>query len=86
MLNISPKLLSQTINFCFKQNFNSYINQYRIDEAKKIIEADKKDKKTVFEILLDSGFNSKSVFNESFKKFNGFTPKEYRESLRKIKS
>jgi AraC-like DNA-binding protein len=83
MIKIPSKLLSQTINFCYKQNFNNYINQYRIDEAKRIIENDKTDKKTVFEILLDSGFNSKSVFNESFKKFNGYTPKEYRDKIKK---
>jgi AraC-like DNA-binding protein len=86
MINLSPKYLSQTINFCFKQNFNSFINQYRVDESKRIIESDKADKKTVFEILLDSGFNSKSVFNGSFKKLNGYTPKEYREKLKKNKS
>lgn len=83
-LKVPSKHLSQTINFCFKQNFNNYINQYRVNEAKRLMETDKNGKKTFFEILLDAGFNSKSVFNESFKKQTGITPKEFREKIKNI--
>ena len=83
-MKIPPKHLSQTINFCFKQNFNNYINRYRVNEAKQLMEMDKKGKKTFFEILFEAGFNSKSVFNESFKKHTGTTPKEFRKKIKII--
>ncbi len=35
-------------------------------------------KKTVLEIIYEVGFNSKSVFNTTFKKQTGLTPSEYR--------
>jgi AraC-like DNA-binding protein len=82
MLNKPPKQLSQTINLGFSMNFNTYINRYRINEAKRIIELDVNDKKTIYEILLDAGFNSKSVFNDAFKKHAGCTPKEYRRLIK----
>jgi len=80
-MDITPRLLSQIIHVCFNQNFNNYINHYRVEEAKKLFAKDKEFKKSIFEILLDSGFNSKSVFNYSFKKTTGVTPKEFRYKI-----
>jgi len=80
-LNIPPKQLSQTIHLCFNQNFNYYINHHRVEEAKRLMESDKQNKKKLFAILNEAGFNSKSVFNESFKKITGLTPKDYRQKL-----
>jgi AraC-like DNA-binding protein len=80
--NIPQKYLSQTINTCFNLNFNSFINSYRVTEAKCLMESDINNSKTIYHILLDSGFNSKSVFNVAFKKFAGITPKEYRLKIK----
>jgi AraC-like DNA-binding protein len=85
-LNISSKQLSQTIHICYNLNFNNYINRHRVEEAKRIMESDKMNRKILYEILSDAGFNSKSVFNESFKKFTGVTPKEFRNKMQIISS
>jgi AraC-like DNA-binding protein len=77
-LNCTPRILSQMIHVCYDQNFNNHINQYRVEEAKRIIRDDTGNKKSVFEVQCDAGFNSKSTFNLSFKKYTGLTPKEYR--------
>jgi AraC-like DNA-binding protein len=78
-LNVSVRYLSQIINESLGKNFYDFINSYRIEEAKRqlIIESD--SKKTVLEVLYDSGFNSKSAFNSAFKKHTGFTPTEFRK-------
>jgi AraC-like DNA-binding protein len=76
---MAPKKLSQIIHVCFNRNFNDFINSYRVEEAKNIFLGDPLNRKTVLEVLLDSGFNSKSVFNDTFKKFTDTTPTAYRK-------
>ena len=78
-LNIPQRHLSQIINEKLEKNFYDFVNNYRIDEAKNLLINPKHSKKTVLEILYDSGFNSKSVFNTTFKKLTGLTPTEFRK-------
>lgn len=76
---INPRLLSKIINEKRNQNFFDFINSYRIEDAKMILSNPAKRKMTVLEVLYGVGFNSKSVFNTTFKKYNGVTPTEYRK-------
>jgi len=55
------------------------VNSYRIEEAKKFFSDPVNRKKTVLEILYEVGFNSKSVFNNAFKKHTGITPTQFRK-------
>ena len=80
-LNISERILSQSINECKGQNVNDFINCYRIEEAKKIISENKDPKKTFLEIAYESGFNSKSAFYLVFKKRTGITPTQFKRGL-----
>jgi AraC-like DNA-binding protein len=76
---INPRLLSRIINEKKDQNFFDFINSYRIDDAKMILSNPAKRKMTILEVLYGVGFNSKSVFNTTFKKYTGVTPTEYRK-------
>ncbi len=78
-LGISKKHLSQVINQQFHLNFKNFINKYRVEEAKKKLLDPREQQFVIFKIALDVGFNSKSVFNEAFKKFTGMSPSEYRK-------
>ena len=77
-LEILPRDLSMLINRHFGINFYTFINRYRIDEAKRMLK-DPSIKDTITDIYLAVGFNSKSVFYTFFKKFEGVTPTKYRE-------
>lgn len=77
-LTLSAKDLSMIINRHFDNNFYEFINKYRIEEAQKMLADPKQKAKTITDIYLDVGFNSKSVFNTFFKKLVGITPSEYR--------
>ncbi len=79
-LSIRPRYLSYVINASFEKNFYDYVNAYRIEEAKCLLIKEENPKRTVLEILYASGFNSKSVFNASFKKHTGMTPLQFRKS------
>jgi AraC-like DNA-binding protein len=78
-LSVSVKYLSQVINESLGKNYYDFINSYRIEEAKRQLTSQAESKKTVLEVLYESGFNSKSAFNSAFKKHTGFTPTEYRK-------
>ena len=71
--------LSQVINRTFGQNFCAFVNSHRLEEAKSRLTSPEEGRKTVLEILYDSGFNSKSTFNDAFKKQTGMTPTQYRK-------
>lgn len=78
---VNTTVLSHAINKGFGKNFNDFINEYRINEVKKILTSNEADDETFLDIAFDSGFNSKATFNRAFKKFTGVSPKEYRENL-----
>ncbi len=77
-LDINKRTLSELINDHYKVNFASFINNYRINNAKQRLMHQTDSKETILEILYDVGFNSKSSFNTSFKKSTGLTPSEFK--------
>jgi AraC-like DNA-binding protein len=72
----NTSVLSRVINTGFGQNFNDYINEYRIREAERKLRDPRYRNYTLLAIALESGFNSKSTFNRVFKKLRGTTPRE----------
>lgn len=74
-INISSHQLSQFLNNNLGKNFTSYVNEFRINEACKIITSS--DKLTLESVGYDVGFNSKSTFFAAFKKHTGTTPLNY---------
>ncbi|MDH5742515.1 MAG: helix-turn-helix domain-containing protein [Candidatus Aminicenantes bacterium] len=79
-ISISPRDLSQIINESLGTNFFDFVNSYRIEEAKLLLTDSSNHNKNILEILLDAGFNTKSVFNRVFKKHTGTTPSEFRKT------
>ncbi len=79
-LGIAAKDLSMIINRHFNLNFYEFVNGYRIEEAQKRLLDPANKEKTITDIYLEVGFNSKSVFNTFFKKLVGKTPSEYRQN------
>jgi len=73
---VTPHQLSQFINEHLKMNFNTFVNSFRIEEAKRILRTQKDN--VIMNIAFEVGFSSKSVFNRAFLKMTGRTPQEYR--------
>lgn len=78
-LNTNPSILSKIINQGFQQNFNDFVNYYRVDAVKKKLKAGEQKAQTLLGIAYDCGFNSKATFNRAFKKATGLSPKEWLE-------
>ncbi|MFC1564923.1 helix-turn-helix domain-containing protein [candidate division KSB1 bacterium] len=79
-LSISAHHLSRIINERFNRNFFEFINEYRIEEAKKLIVDPLNHNINIASLGLDAGFNSVSAFNAAFKKYTGMAPSQYRIS------
>lgn len=78
-LNIPPRYLSQIVNERINKNFRDLINRYRIEEAKTLLISPPRNKDySILEIAFEVGFNSKEVFNRSFKKYTGMTPTQFK--------
>lgn len=74
------KELSALINLYMDKHFFDFINEYRIEKAKEILKDPSQKDLTILEILYQVGFNSKSSFSTSFKKYTGKTPTEFRKN------
>lgn len=82
-LSVSPNLLSQVINQKSPKNFSGFINQYRVNHTKQLLrQTESSAEKTILEIAMDSGFNTKASFNRNFKKYTGQTPTSFRNSMK----
>lgn len=79
-LGLPKRQLSNVINRHFECNFFEFINQYRIEEAKRLLVDPEFAEHTIMDVLLESGFNSKATFNNFFKKLTGTTPSDFRKS------
>ncbi len=78
--SISQRNVSRLINNYLDINFNQFINQYRIDEAKQLLLDKNYQHYNILGISDIVGFNSKTSFYNSFKQIVGMTPQQYRNS------
>jgi AraC-like DNA-binding protein len=78
-MTLSKHHLSQIINQHFKVSFFDFINQYRTNEAKKTIKNN--PEQPLIQVAFDAGFNNKTSFVNSFKKFEKTTPSKFRETV-----
>ncbi|MFA8434472.1 MAG: helix-turn-helix domain-containing protein [Marinifilaceae bacterium] len=81
-VKIPSRIISDVVNNIIGQNFNDYVNNYRVEEYKKLSEDSSKDHYTVLALGYEAGFKSKTTFNTAFKKFTGNTPSEYRKAIK----
>lgn len=80
-LSIPAPHLSQTINERLGKSFPDFINSYRVEEAKKKLLDPAFKHLSVLGIAEEVGFNSKSSFNDVFKRHVKMTPTEFRKSV-----
>lgn len=68
------------INELYQENFYNFINKHRIEEAKMLLLSEKYSQLNILGIAYESGFNSKTTFNTTFKKYVGMSPTEFVKS------
>lgn len=78
-VEVSPHQLSQFLNNNLQKSFNKYINEFRIEEAKQLLQTNHQF--TLEAIGYEAGFSSKSTFYATFKKVVGVTPAQFRKQI-----
>jgi AraC-like DNA-binding protein len=69
------RLINQRLGY---RNFNVFLNNHRIEEAKAALADPAQAEVPVITIAMDAGFQSLGPFNRAFKAVTGVTPTEYR--------
>ncbi len=83
MMQIGIHELSYLVNVGFENNFYGFVNNYRVEESKILLSSSKHQHLSIIGIAFEAGFNSKTVFNTTFKKMTGLTPTEFKK-LKKL--
>jgi len=78
-IHISTHKLSQLLNDNLGKSFNSFINDHRVEEAKRLLQEN--NQFTLEAIGFEAGFSSKSTFYATFKKIVGQTPAEFKKQF-----
>lgn len=76
VLHLSTPKLSQVFNIYLNEKYYDFINRYRLDEFKRLIEAGEYKRFTITALSEQCGFK-KSNFFSTFRKIEGMTPAEY---------
>jgi AraC-like DNA-binding protein len=78
-IDLPVKEVSAVINKHYGTNFFEFMNSYRVEEAKRLLSDPQHAEMTVLDVLLQSGFNSKSAFHRFFNRLVGVSPTEFRK-------
>lgn len=79
-IHMSPRLISTCINKNFGNNFNEWVNGFRVEKALQILKADVKNQLSIEGIGTAAGFKSRSTMYSAFQKKMGHSPGNYRSS------
>jgi len=77
-LGTNTRYVSAVVNSRFHQNFTSFVNFYRINDAKTILSDRRRSKLTMQEVADMVGFANRQSFYGSFFRILGMTPREYK--------
>ncbi len=78
LTKVHYRKLSKVINYQANCNFNTFINKYRVEEAKKIMKENNRLGGLTLDVVgQEAGFKSRSSFYSAFKKFENKTPASF---------
>jgi AraC-like DNA-binding protein len=76
-LNLPVQYISRYINIRENENFNDFVNRYRIIHCQKLLEQEYYRKLKLESLAKECGFNNRNTFTSAFKKFAGTTPSKF---------
>lgn len=81
-MGISSQTLSQIFNINLTMRYYDFVNEYRINEFKRLVSSDEKGRYTLKALAGLCGFSSYTTFFRAFKESTGITPNEYMQQMK----
>jgi YesN/AraC family two-component response regulator len=81
ILGAKKHYIPRAINRCTNKNFNTFVNEYRIKEAIRILSDNDAHTLTLDSVAFDVGFTDRWNFYRVFKKMTGLSPTEFRKNM-----
>ena len=82
VLGLSSSKLSQVFSLYLKENYYEFINRYRLEEFKRLIDEGEYKKYTLTALSEKCGFKKSSFFS-TFRRVEGMTPTEYMKKVKR---
>jgi len=80
ILKLNVKLLSAVLNGHLNKGFNTFVNEYRVNDVKQQLLQPAYDHLTNLGIALNCGFKSEATFHRVFKEITGMSPSAFRKN------
>ena len=80
-LEVSESALSEALNAQMPGGFYALLNACRLDAFEALARRPDRRDRTVLELALEAGFNSKATFYRVLRARSGMTPRQYRDQL-----
>ncbi len=77
-LETNSRYISAVFHYCMGKNYNRFLNEYRVNDAKKMLADPKYSQYTIEEIGLMVGFANRQCFYLAFGNLVGEPPRAYR--------
>lgn len=82
--NRNPTYISKSVSRCTGKTFKTWLNEYRIKEAVRLLSDKNNPNISIETVAWDSGFNDRKTFYRIFKNITGLSPTDFKKSgLRK---
>jgi AraC-like DNA-binding protein len=82
--NQNPTYISKAISRCTGKTFKTWLNEYRIEEAVRLLSDENNPNISIETVAWDSGFNDRKTFHRIFRHTTGLSPTDFKKNgLRK---
>lgn len=76
-LHVPSRYVTYLVGTYLKTTATGLINKYRVEEVIRKLKDPETQNQTILSLAFESGFNSKSAFNQVFKTHTGYSPSQY---------
>jgi len=81
LVDSNRSYVSQVLNEVLKKNFYTFIDEYRIREAQRLLSDTNTSKYTIETVAIKAGFKHRNTFSRTFMRITGVSPSFYLKSI-----